>query len=278
MEKDDNALLAFERGIVHIGQNLASALRSLRDPHKPRILWCDSICINQHDLEERFAQVQRMHEIFHYARSVIVWMGPETQWSVLLMETLRWVRTHVEKASFDMILQRYRYTFACTPDQCFRGNYNAMPLSTDQWRAGEQFLSMDWIKRLWTCQEIILANQETSIVRIGKEEMQWAKLKDVLTFICYYGTTPSGSLLDPRTYVSNADMFQIKIVACGYPLWDEWITPLNMLNGFQCTDGRDRVFAVYGLVEPEVSKEIKADYTKTIKELFTSVCFSYIKR
>ncbi|KAM0321621.1 hypothetical protein ACHAPQ_009336 [Fusarium lateritium] len=278
MEEDDNALQASETGNLRIGQNLASALRSLRDPHKPRILWCDSICINQLDLEERAVQVQRMHEIFHYARKVIVWMGPETEWSVLLMDTLRWVGTHVDKAFFDMITQQYRFVFADTPDQCFRGHYDDMPLSTDQWRAVEKFLSLDWIKRLWTCQEIVLANQETSIVRIGREEMGWVKLKDVITFICYYGTTPSSSLLDPQTYVSNADRFQSKITACGYPPWDEWIVPLNMLSGFQCTDDRDRVLAVYGLVEPEVSKEIAADYTKTVKELFTSVCLSHIKR
>jgi hypothetical protein len=204
-----------------------------------------------------------MHEIFHCARSVIVGIGPETQWSVLLMDTLRWVGTHVEKASYDMIVQKHRYTFTNIPDQGFIGNYTDMPPSTDQWRAVEQFLSLDWIKRLWTCQEIILAKQETSIVRIGREEMPWAKLKDVITFICYYGTTPSDSLLDPQTYISNADMFQVKISMCGYPLWDEWIIPLNILNGFECTDDRDRVFSVYGLVEPEVSKAIEADYTKT---------------
>ncbi|KAF5662940.1 heterokaryon incompatibility protein het-6 [Fusarium heterosporum] len=277
-EKDDNGLQASKSGNLHIGQNLASALRSLRNPLEPRILWCDSICINQNGIDERAAQVQRMHKIFHYARSVIVWMGPETQWSVLLMDTLRWVGTHVENASCDIIVRGFRFKFADTPDQCFRGNYNTMPLSTDQWRAVEQFLSLDWIKRLWTCQEIILANQETSVVRIGREEMPWAKLKDVVTFICYYGTTPSGSLLDPQTYVFNAKMFQAKMLTCGYRPWDDWITPLNMLNGFQCTDDRDRVFAVYGLVEPEASRAIKADYTKTTKELFTSICLSHIKK
>ncbi|KAI6750525.1 hypothetical protein HG530_014806 [Fusarium avenaceum] len=278
MERDDKALQGSETGDLHIGQNLASALRSLRDPHEPRIVWCDLICINQHDLEERATQVQRMHEIYHDARSVIVWMGPETQWSVLLMDTLKWVGTHVEKGSYDMIVRKHRFSFTDIPDQCFRGNYNDMPLSTDQWQAVEQFLSLDWIKRLWTCQEIILANQKTSIVRIGSEEMPWAKLKDVITFICYYGTTPSDSLLDPQTYISNANMFQVKISMCGFRLWDEWIIPLNIMNGFECTDDRDRVFAVYGLLNHEVSKEIEADYTKTTKELFTSVCLSHIKQ
>ncbi|KAM0288706.1 hypothetical protein ACHAO9_006764 [Fusarium lateritium] len=278
MEKDDNTLQASEPGNLHIGQNLASALQSLRDPHGSRILWCDSICINQDDLEERAIQVQRMHEIFHYARSVVVWMGPETEWSVLLMDTLRWVGTHVETASYDKVIHRYRFVFADTPDQCFLGNYSDMPLSSDQWRAVEQFLSLDWIKRLWTCQEIILANQETSVVRIGREEMKWVKLKDVITFICYYGNTPPGVLLDSQTYVSNADVFQTKMFVCACPIWDEWITPLNLLNGFQCTDDRDRVLAVYGLIELEISKSIKADYTKTTKELFTSVCLSHIKK
>ncbi|KAF4969814.1 hypothetical protein FSARC_3039 [Fusarium sarcochroum] len=275
---DEQPFQVSETGSVDIGQNLASALRALRHHNEPRILWCDSICINQQDIEERAAQVRRMNEIFQHAKSVIVWMGPETSWSVLLMETLRWVGYYVEKAVMDPVSQRHRFIFANVPDQYLQDNTKPLPLRLDQWRAMEQFLALDWIKRLWTCQEIYLANQETCVVRLGGEEMLWAKLKDIVVFVCFYALTPSELLLDQSSYTSNAHMFAAKTVMCEMPLWDEWPTALRMTNDFLCSDVRDRVFAVHGLVTPELAQAIRPDYTKTTKHIFTSVCLDHITR
>ncbi|KAJ4251423.1 hypothetical protein NW762_011406 [Fusarium torreyae] len=265
-------------GSLAIGQNLASALRALRHPHEPRVLWCDSICINQQDLEERAAQIRHMHEIFQHAKSVIVWMGPETSWSFLLMETLRWVGYYVEKSALDPVSHRHLFFFTEVPDQRLRGNTKPLPLSLDQWRAMEQFLALDWTKRLWTTQEIVLANQETCVVKLGGEEMPWVKLKDMVIFISFYSPIPPGSLSDPLTYTTNAHMFASKSSTSEWPVWDEWLIPLMMTNAYLCLDDRDKVFAVQGLVKPEVSQAIRPDYTKTAKEILTSVCLDHLTR
>jgi hypothetical protein len=55
-----------------ITQNLALALRHLRDSQRPRILWIDAICINQNDLPERSAEVRRMGDIYSTAWGVLV--------------------------------------------------------------------------------------------------------------------------------------------------------------------------------------------------------------
>jgi hypothetical protein len=59
-----------------IGRNLATCLRQLRLDNDTRVLWCDSICINQQDLDERAAQVRRMGGIYKYAALGIAWLGP----------------------------------------------------------------------------------------------------------------------------------------------------------------------------------------------------------
>jgi hypothetical protein len=47
-------------GHMHeITKNLESALRHLRFEDKERIIWVDSVCINQSDIEERNHQVSR---------------------------------------------------------------------------------------------------------------------------------------------------------------------------------------------------------------------------
>jgi hypothetical protein len=57
---------------IGIIQNLALALRHLRDSQRPRILWIDAICINQNDLPERSAEVRRMGDIYSTAWGVLV--------------------------------------------------------------------------------------------------------------------------------------------------------------------------------------------------------------
>jgi hypothetical protein len=59
-----------------ITTNLDCALRHLRYSDKSRILWIDALSINQTDLSERSSQVQIMSNIYSFAKTVIVWLGP----------------------------------------------------------------------------------------------------------------------------------------------------------------------------------------------------------
>ncbi|KAK0701329.1 ankyrin repeat-containing domain protein [Lasiosphaeris hirsuta] len=60
---------------THVTQNLHDALMHLRDRSLERILWVDTICINQADDTEKGHQVRFMAEIYAHASRVIVWLG-----------------------------------------------------------------------------------------------------------------------------------------------------------------------------------------------------------
>lgn len=64
---------------IEITWNLQTALLSIRDEHKARLVWADAVCINQRDLEERRQQVQCMRELFERAARVLVWLGPDAR-------------------------------------------------------------------------------------------------------------------------------------------------------------------------------------------------------
>ncbi|QPC64312.1 hypothetical protein HYE67_006543 [Fusarium culmorum] len=66
----DNLVSTSKMIPLNIGNNLAVALRALRLPTGRRVLWCDQICINQADLEERSRQVQRMSDVYSFADRV----------------------------------------------------------------------------------------------------------------------------------------------------------------------------------------------------------------
>jgi hypothetical protein len=60
-----------------VTRNLASALRALRLPSNPRVLWVDAVCIDQNNPEEKPKQIPLMREIYTSAKSVLTWLGPD---------------------------------------------------------------------------------------------------------------------------------------------------------------------------------------------------------
>jgi hypothetical protein len=63
---------------LSITPNCEAALRRLHQPGKPRLVWVDSICIDQTSIPERNQQVKYMGEIYGQAKQVIVWLGEST--------------------------------------------------------------------------------------------------------------------------------------------------------------------------------------------------------
>ncbi|KAF2679376.1 hypothetical protein K458DRAFT_394070 [Lentithecium fluviatile CBS 122367] len=74
--------------LLRIRKNLATALRYLRRKRESRVLWIDSLCINQDDAEERSRQVARMAEIYALAPRVVVWLGKSSSGGQEALETL----------------------------------------------------------------------------------------------------------------------------------------------------------------------------------------------
>lgn len=58
-----------------VGGNLRDALRCLRKPDAPRVLWIDRIAINQEDTDERSQQVGLMGDIYSSASLIVIWLG-----------------------------------------------------------------------------------------------------------------------------------------------------------------------------------------------------------
>ncbi|PMD61096.1 heterokaryon incompatibility, partial [Hyaloscypha bicolor E] len=58
-------------------------------------IWADAICINQHDLSERGAQVLLMTQIYSDATMVAIWLGEHADDSILAVEKLIEIATHL---------------------------------------------------------------------------------------------------------------------------------------------------------------------------------------
>jgi hypothetical protein len=99
--------------LLHITTNLYAALLHLRDRTFERIIWVDSICINQNDKEEKSRQIQLMARIYGEANRVIVYLGEAADDSDQTIEYIRsaaeedgvylWTDENNQKAVFELL-------------------------------------------------------------------------------------------------------------------------------------------------------------------------------
>lgn len=83
--------------------NLKSALRCLRLPDKDRVLWTDSICINQKNVSEVNIQVQRMWAIYKYSSRVVVFLGRKARGTTSIAGLLRRLTADVSPKEYRAI-------------------------------------------------------------------------------------------------------------------------------------------------------------------------------
>jgi Heterokaryon incompatibility protein (HET) len=91
-ENDEN-----HRNKLLITRNCALILRHLRKKESTRILWIDSVCIDQFSINDRNHQVQLMGDIYTLADRVIIWLGEDV--SQKIGPTFRFLK---DLAKFDM--------------------------------------------------------------------------------------------------------------------------------------------------------------------------------
>ncbi|CZR69630.1 uncharacterized protein PAC_19530 [Phialocephala subalpina] len=247
-----------------ISRNLADALLFLRLEDKPRTLWIDAICINQADIAERNAQISKMRAIYQFAKQVVVWLGPETDSSRKAFEYLNRNGTKLLLGNSTQI-----------PSQkSLDSIWGALTLDI--------FARPYW-KRLWILQEITNATQ--------------------IQVVCGSSTIDGDLLLASRKLGPIHHPFpyfvslQAPIKAVEESLTLSWIEDLGwsrqrkiegfhsisikelLMNTqtFQCTDPRDRIYALLGLADTD-HQIIKPDYRKSLREVYTEFAKSHIKK
>ncbi|GKU23085.1 unnamed protein product [Fusarium langsethiae] len=180
----------------------------------------------------------------------------------------------------DFKIGKDRVIYKKSADKRVSKSRGPLPPSATQWLAFEQLVALDWHKRLWTYQEIFLADKETCIVVLGKEQMLWSDFKNAFILAAYVRIPPPGCFLDASAFSFNANMISGKIIACHLYSAGEyvWLQMMDLSREYECSDIRDKVFAVQGLVAPDIAQSLNPDYTKTVKETFTGICLDHITR
>ena len=283
-----------------IGKNLGEALRRLRYHDRPRVLWIDAICINQHDDEEKTMQILRMVQIYSSAYHVMVWLGEDSEHEDgrILME----LATDLSKISSGwlswMKLRWYQYLLLSfgtvwdprgSFDFCNRlvleknhGRYDAKKLST-------LFFNRPWFGRRWVIQELLLAQRATLVC--GTNSLDMAILGRTIRHEPSAFTSKVGELLVADE--DNARRLMDALFRAGEPQHDEWSTegPFYMFYGaaidllefvhrfeaFQCRDARDRLAALLGL-RSSLTHVLGMNYALSVEQNYVNFAKAMIER
>jgi hypothetical protein len=242
-----------------VTENLYLALQYLSTDEDDRILWIDAICIDQSNREERGHQVRQMGRIYSQADRVVIWLGPATDDTNVLMDSLKRLEQESnKKACKDWALADHQWKDLWTSLQ--------LELQSRHWnmavrqRAGlESLLRRPWFERIWILQEV--AKAKRAIVCSGSNYVS------TRIFVL------APSLL--HTKVEPGCQAVLDIMP-GPPRRESWwnmkpdlYTLLTKFIGSKAGDPRDMIYALLGICSdtPDDSV-INVDYKKEPEEVF----------
>jgi hypothetical protein len=261
-----------------VRKNLYDALVYLRSPDTGRTLWIDALCINQEDVIERNQQVYLMGSIYSQAREVLVWLGPEKDNSDLAMDLFEEMSQYTLKGGIKgALLQKMgRWIY-------LRGRKTeslGMDELEPELRAILAWTERTFWKRIWIVQEIQLA-QKLSIC-CGSKLLSDKTLTNARS---YMDMQYPPQLQDPHHL--HADLVKKISESQAFKLLElrdsshhqqptislkDWLYICKHSN---CTDLRDRVYALLGLASDCRNNELVADYSKSVAQVCTDVLKMY---
>jgi hypothetical protein len=250
--------LARESCRLRIRRNLMSALRYLRSPQSSRVLWIDTLCIDQLHNEEKMAQVRRMGEIFRLAHRVVIWLGPEAEESALAFPVLSHLGQQIE------LLAR---GYSCdSPDSAgpFDRTSN-LPYDDRIWDAIQDVCTRDWFKRVWVVQEAQLANSR-SIMQCGSLTMLLKSWRGAVFYLNAHHMTPE------RLKPTLQALKNMTHPGAGFPFQDI----LNLTYGRECLDPRDYVYGILGLVPQKLAAKIQPSYSKQVGDVYKDTILAHM--
>ncbi|KAI8711968.1 HET-domain-containing protein [Fusarium sp. LHS14.1] len=260
------ARIQLATGYTEVGPSLYAALRGLRYPDSPRMIWADSLCINQADISERNSQVQIMADIYSRAKKTLIWLSdatPELEGAISSFQSMHSQYLEESHDSGTRMSSRSE-EMSKSPTQA-----SASPrlFSEINGPAVASLLSLPWFTRKWVIQEAV--RSQNPIFVIGEETLSWGVL--------LYGT---------RRLILESFIIQLE-----QPQKSQQITthamnvmlmarlraqePQNLMAllpetaNFSCSEDKDFLFSVLGLMPASLraSPLLRPDYNISFSEM-----------
>lgn len=231
--------LANTASYLDLTPNCAKALYSVRKTTADRTIWVDSICVNQDDPEERSRQVDLMNEIYARAFKVLVYLGRDTN----------------EDQSSSSIAMK----LLSQPDRLQQFDQLQQRETTSLKRLFER----PYFRRMWIVQEVTLA--KTLELHCGRDT----------SYVSKFAGRPLETILGSR--VTPPWLRHSKQTA-SQPRKRQEMSQAEQIFGLifdtsqcDCKDDRDRIFALFSLLNAKDEERLKADYNLSTTQVYSGL-------
>lgn len=272
---------------VTVTANLEGALVQLRDKSQEKVIWIDQLCINQNDHNERSKQVSMMGRIYFMAEQVAVWLGPSDHdtpmlWSLFL--DLGSLRDFAKIEVYDLALRnKPRGLSWKKPEVDVNAKVQNMalheaqkklpdlPPATDPlWQAVKRFLERPWFSRMWTFQEVIMSKK--CMVWCGEFYMSLHLLQNACLGMENTGFDRAAGIQQNVTFVEN----QNSRFMAGSTFSLRSLLEVNRTRA--ATEPRDMIYALRGVIDPQLAKSIDVDYRSALGVVYARAARFCIER
>ena len=256
---------------ITVTRNVAGALPYLRYKDRPRVFWIDAICVNQQDLSERSQQVQRMAEIYGCAKCVVAWLGPSQDDSSYAMKKLN-------DLSSKVIVNWVQHEMTATTRNGSGNDWSdptkVLPYGDKEALAIYHLFKRSWFERLWIWQEI-WSECDATVLLCGFDAMDWDSFRTAV--YCIYHKDFSQSvhrpveILPESVWLHLSELKHTIFQLCRDPFNTSLEDLIYQTQASKCSDPRDRVYAMLGLLPNGPSSEINPDYSQSISQVYRDV-------
>ncbi|KAF4630895.1 hypothetical protein G7Y89_g7230 [Cudoniella acicularis] len=269
-DEEDTQVIILDGHEFPVTSSLWHGLNRLRKS-VPVIVWADAVCINQQNTEERNHQVQTMTSIYNKAYKVAVWLGLGADNSNMAMELLIEV--------MDVILQPLKLQ-SLIHSRNRRPHFQALVLLFDR----------EYWNRLWVVQEITNARDIT--VYCGPCALPWSTYVMVSQAFRTHRRHLIHAFLDvptPTEVESSSGASWDAVLGCrgpgGFSSVDRQfysagatglVNALIYHRGKFCSDPRDKVYGILGILSPEQRAQFPVEYSTSTREVYIDVVDYYI--
>lgn len=221
--------------VVKATPALTEALRHMRRLQRTRddltgTWWIDMICIDQDNLRERGQQVALMRDIFQAADTTVVWLGPSGDGSDELMDFLAGTAVRSRRA------------------------FRSWTSSAGGRAAIQGFQDRPYWKRAWIIQEVCVSRDV--LLACGRKTAPWKSLDASHKWLRTY--PQAHSVPDLRILRQH---FQSSGLRLGFLIY--------RTSASQCTNSRDKIFSILGLVTSGQGGKIVPDYSVSPCSVFS---------
>jgi hypothetical protein len=240
---------------VRVSDSLGYLLERVRFPDQDRLVWVDSLCINQSDPSEKSSQVQMMGKIFSGATRVIAWLGH----SCRAERAMRFLTDGSEEEIVQTTLNEF--ATGKSPSGLFA------------------LLTRPFWTRRWIIQELVLAR--SIVLWCRHETMESAQLTiifDLMRFILSQDEALCRKVMISRCQMlsENYTGFQIWVMRgklafqseSGLPRLYDLLRPFHFAR---CKQIPDKIYAFLDICSEGQSNGLQADYCLSPRALYYQV-------